>query len=1277
MKCFINKSGETCFGHLDTGSEISLISRPLLKQLQLEFKTVPSWTALITISGHLSQSNQLVKTLISFENSPNLKPIPIELQVVDVDEDILILGNDLILQNNFLIDYRSRAMCGNNNAPRLIIDPHSQTVKKCGNVNILSAPLYDKVAASCVANSHKVMNSISPYIKINNFLNNNGIRVPSNQAMPLGLVDSGSNISLVKYDTVKKLNLWNSTFDENNKYVITGLTGKKSTSVGNIILNIQFSVAGPVFSFRFVIVTDLHDEIIFGMDFLSMFNLTPRFLRNELTDFRQISIPLFYPTRASFNTNLDEFFNCSYSNINNMVQRDMKNGVQQCGDNPRKLGQWRALKKVRMLLHLFVRDKMSFWEMYMDQIRKSITTRTWPFLQTFCQNFAQNRQQTTAFSEGKHLRLLEDDAQKVTKKAVSFNPDVAIISQKIPQKSETAPEVFKNEIRFQLFNNQLEFPKIKENGLPYINLLPCEQDIRKVFSSNVKISLTLKNKKESNVENIKDLLENELKNGKIPSFQFNSDEKNSENQHKSDRNLWENLPFFKSNVEAHNAEPVGKKKMGVKNVEQKCKNTVKFRLMSNQKLKPRAETVFWETIPKAFYKKYKNSYALFSPCGIEVEKDVYSNVFSNNIAMCASVVKVKKYIPLKAINLSKRKGFLPKNNLVGTLQILTDNDTLTPVKKSNMTYGEKMEEINKAKNAKTADAEKEPVLTKEECLTEINNIIEKHPWAGEINVYEKCTAYQKLKILQTFVKHEKAVSKHEFDLGLYEKFNVQIPTVDEIPVYTSQYRVPLMKQEFADQHVRKLLEHDIIEEASTGFNSPYLLVKKSGSNKLRFAIDYRNLNKKVKKFTVKIPDIRTCLDCLQNNSMFSKLDLSMGYHQLGIAPEDRHKTAFSALGMKFQYKRLSFGLKTSPFWFSLAMAEAMNKLNFQSVILYVDDLLVYSQNFESHIERLDQVLEKLEEANLKVKPGKCTIASPILKFLGVLVSEKGLQPDPEKIRAILEMPAPRSVKAVQRFMGMVTYHGSFIPRLAELSACITDLTRKGTPWNWTPECEKNFQILKSALCNSPILVHPDFNKEFVISSDSSFFAAGACLMQADEKGKMRVIRYFSHKWTPSERMYRTFEKETLALIKAIKNFECYIWGRKFRVITDCTAVVYFKNLARPTAIHSRWILFLDSLNYDIEHRSGSKHVDSDFISRFEHLEFDEEITSNERYTIFLETKFHPNEVKMWRKAVNNFLKWQVTSNVEDLTVGPHENDKFIEEKGRKHHKNSPKMVRVQ
>ena len=180
--------------------------------------------------------------------------------------------------------------------------------------------------------------------------------------------------------------------------------------------------------------------------------------------------------------------------------------------------------------------------------------------------------------------------------------------------------------------------------------------------------------------------------------------------------------------------------MGVKNVEQKCKNTVKFKLMSNQKLKPRAETVFWETIPKAFYKKYKNSYALFSPCGIEVEKDIYSNVFSNNIAMCASVVKVKKYIPLKAINLSKRKGFLLKNNLVGTLQILTDNDTLTLVKKSNMTYGEKMEEINKAKNAKTADAEKEPVLTKEECLTEINNIIE-----NDLKIFDRHLILDKIK----------------------------------------------------------------------------------------------------------------------------------------------------------------------------------------------------------------------------------------------------------------------------------------------------------------------------------------------------------------------------------------------------------------------------------------------------------------------------------------------------------------------------------------------------
>ena len=256
------------------------------------------------------------------------------------------------------------------------------------------------------------------------------------------------------------------------------------------------------------------------------------------------------------------------------------------------------------------------------------------------------------------------------------------------------------------------------------------------------------------------------------------------------------------------------------------------------------------------------------------------------------------------------------------------------------------------------------------------------------------------------------------------------------------------------------------------------------------------------------------------------------------------------------------------------MQRALQSLNFKICLSYVDDLLIYSRDFESHLYHLQLVFDRLITANLKIKPSKCQFGKNKVVYLGHVFSKHGVHVDPQKVEAVKSFPVPTKVKQIQSFLGLCNYYRKFVKDYSKIATSLTELTKKGVEFTWTPARDQAFNTLKEKIMNAPILAFPDFNSRFGITSDSSDYACGYYLSQYDKNGVEHVISYGGRSLSSQERKYSATEKELLGLISAIKHFRCYIAGREFTARTDHCSLQYLKNLKDPTGRLGRWLMFL-------------------------------------------------------------------------------------------------------
>jgi hypothetical protein len=291
-----------------------------------------------------------------------------------------------------------------------------------------------------------------------------------------------------------------------------------------------------------------------------------------------------------------------------------------------------------------------------------------------------------------------------------------------------------------------------------------------------------------------------------------------------------------------------------------------------------------------------------------------------------------------------------------------------------------------------------------------------------------------------------------------------------------------------------MLQEGVVTPSRSPWSSPIVLVNKR-NGEVRFCVDYRRLNTITKKDVYPLPRIDDSLNALGCAKYFSTFDLASGYWQIPMTEADKEKTAFTSHYGLFQFEVMPFGLCNAPATFQRHMDLLFAGLKWTSCLIYLNDIIVFSPTFEDHLKDLRQVFMRLQDANLQLKPTKCSICQPELLYLGHKISAEGIIPDPNKIQAIKEMPAPKDKSEVRSFLGLCSYNRKFIPNFAFTSEPLNAITREQIPFTWGQQQKDAFDSLKQSLTQSPILRHPDFNEPFLIQTDACDMGLGAVLCQ--------------------------------------------------------------------------------------------------------------------------------------------------------------------------------------
>ena len=362
------------------------------------------------------------------------------------------------------------------------------------------------------------------------------------------------------------------------------------------------------------------------------------------------------------------------------------------------------------------------------------------------------------------------------------------------------------------------------------------------------------------------------------------------------------------------------------------------------------------------------------------------------------------------------------------------------------------------------------------------------------------------------------------------------------PVFVKQYPLPHAKVEVVKNEVRDMLKLGVIEPAASPFNSPIVLVNKP-DGRIRFCTDYRKLNDVTVFDGENLPDVEQLFSKLGKAKYFTKMDLSKGYWQIPIKEEVRHMTAFTTPLGQFQWTMMPFGLKNAVAVFSRMMRKLLAPLDRDDVHNFMDDILIATETWKEHMDAFKAVLRRLDEANLSARPKKCFVGFDELNFLGHVVRHGEILPEINKIQKIQDAPIPCNKKEVRSFLGLCGYYRKFVPNFAAITHPLTELTKKdaSNEVNWTLDCDRAFDTLKSRLVSQPVLQLPDLTLPFVLRTDASDKALGAVLLQ--EKGELHPVAYASRKLSSAESKYSTVEKECLAVVWAVGKFQQFLYDK--------------------------------------------------------------------------------------------------------------------------------------
>jgi hypothetical protein len=410
------------------------------------------------------------------------------------------------------------------------------------------------------------------------------------------------------------------------------------------------------------------------------------------------------------------------------------------------------------------------------------------------------------------------------------------------------------------------------------------------------------------------------------------------------------------------------------------------------------------------------------------------------------------------------------------------------------------------------------------------------------------------------------------------------------PIAVRPYRYPHLQKDELERQCDAILQQGVIRESTSPFSAPVLLVRKQDAS-WRFCVDYRALNAVTVKDKFPIPVVEELLDELHGANFFTKLDLRSGYHQVRVHAGDIEKTAFRTHHGHFEFLVMPFGLSNAPSTFQALMNIVLKPFLRRCVLVFFDDILVYSATWTEHLQHLRAVFDVLRQHQLHLKRSKCTFATTSVHYLGHAISKEGVAMDATKVAAVQSWPQPRSVRGLRGFLGLSGYYRRFIRDYGTITAPLTQLLRK-EGFRWSEEADAAFSALKGALCSAPVLQLPDFAATFVVDCDASGSGFGAVLHQEG-----RPVAFFSRPFAARHLKTAAYERELIGLVQAVRHWRPYLWGRAFVVRTDHYALKFMLDQRLSTIPQNQWVSKLFGYDFSVEYRPGKGNVVADALSR--------------------------------------------------------------------------------
>ena len=477
-------------------------------------------------------------------------------------------------------------------------------------------------------------------------------------------------------------------------------------------------------------------------------------------------------------------------------------------------------------------------------------------------------------------------------------------------------------------------------------------------------------------------------------------------------------------------------------------------------------------------------------------------------------------------------------------------------------------------------------------------------------------------------QYGEAFSKSNEDISRTKLVNMDIDTGDSPPVSSRPYTLPLKHYEWVQREIESLECAGVITKSISKWASPIVIVPKKSAPweppKRRLCVDLRKVNELQQEVIAAgktkgqisihpLPKIDEMYAKLKGAKVFSTIDLRSGYHHITLGKSSRAKTAFVTPFGKYRFLMVPFRLAQAPAYFQLQMNKVLHGLDF--AMMYLDNIIIFSKNELQHLEHLKTVFSCLSEAGLKMKGSKCDFFKKEIHYLGHLISTEGISPLPNKLDCIQHMQVPKNVKEIKQLLGLTGYYRKFVPRFADISKPLTTLTKKDKKFEWTPACQKSFDLLKETLCGEPILKYADTSKPYTLYTDASKFGWAGVLTQSHTTvidGKSittdHPVTFVSGLFRGSQLNWAALMKEAFAIYMSVKKLSFYLTDATILLRSDHEPLEKFLQKNTLNSKVNNWAMELEAFNIQFDYIKGSSNVLADTLSHLIAIDPDTPLT---------------------------------------------------------------------